>query len=166
MGVAGSGKTTVGKAVAGQLGLPFYEGDDFHPQANIAKMSAGIPLTDEDRAPWIDALVAAINERKQGDTVVACSALSRSVRQRIRDGLEGPTEFILLTARPDVIEERLRNRPQHYMKAGMLASQFAALQMPQQAHCVDIERPLDEVVAAVVKIVRGKASHPAPPGSV
>src|SRR5690606_22724309 len=113
MGVAGSGKTTVGKRVSQALGLPFYEGDDFHPAENVAKMSSGIPLDDNDRVPWIDALVSARNANQAKDAVVACSALSRFVRERIRSGLEEPAKFIWLTARPEVIEERLRNRGEH-----------------------------------------------------
>ncbi len=154
MGVSGSGKTTIGKRVSQELGVPFYEGDDFHPPENIAKMSSGIPLVDKDRVPWIDALVRALNEKESKDAVVACSALSRFIRERIRGGLKDPAKFIWLTARPEIIEERLRQRGQHYMKAGMLASQFAALQMPQTARQVDVERPVDEVVAEVLQVVR------------
>lgn len=154
MGVSGSGKTTIGKRVSQELGVPFYEGDDFHPPENIAKMSSGIPLDDKDRVPWIDALVSALNERESKDAVVACSALSRFIRERIRGGLKDSAKFIWLTARPEIIEERLRQRGQHYMKAGMLASQFAALQMPQTARQVSVERPVDEVVAEVLQVVR------------
>lgn len=154
MGVAGSGKTTIGKRVSHELGVPFFEGDDFHPAENVAKMSSGIPLTDADRVPWIDALVAALNTKQSSDAVVACSALSRFVRERIRSGLNEPAKFIWLTAKPEIIEERLRTRGQHYMKAGMLASQFAALQVPHTAHQVSVEQPVEEVVAQVVRIVR------------
>lgn len=156
MGVAGAGKTTVGKRVSTELGLSFYEGDDFHPKENVAKMSSGIPLTDEDRGPWIDALVAALNTRQGGDAIVACSALSKFVRERIRSGIKEPVEFIWLTGSPEVIEERLRKRGQHYMKAGMLASQFAALQMPSHAHQVSVEQPLDDVVKQVVEIIKAQ----------
>lgn len=156
MGVAGAGKTTVGRRVATDLGFTFYEGDDFHPPENVAKMSSGIPLTDADRAPWIDALVGALNARSAGDAIVACSALSTFVRERIRTGAREPVEFIWLTGAPALIEERLANRGAHYMKANMLASQFTALQPPSetQAHQVDIGQPLDAVVAEVIRIVR------------
>jgi len=154
MGVAGSGKTTVGKQVSQRLGLPFYEGDDFHPPQNVAKMSSGIPLTDEDRGPWIDALVAALNQRSGGDAIVACSALSRFVRQRLREGVKDAVEFILLSGDPEVIEQRLLNRGQHYMKAGMLASQLAALQMPQNAKKVSIEQPIERVVEEVIGLIQ------------
>jgi gluconokinase len=153
MGVAGSGKTTVGKQVSAELGLPFFEGDDFHPAENIAKMSSGIPLTDADRGPWIDALVAALNQRSGGNAIIACSALSEFVRERIRSGLKEPAEFIWLSGDPELIEKRLQGRPKHYMKAGMLASQFAALQMPSNAHRVDVGQPLEDVVAEVVGII-------------
>jgi gluconokinase len=153
MGVAGSGKTTVGKRVAETLGLPFFEGDDFHPPENVAKMSSGIPLTDADRVPWIDALVGALNAKQSADAVVACSALSRFVRQHIRNTLKEPATFIWLTGSPEVIEERLRNRGAHYMKAGMLASQFAALQPPSSAHQVSVEQPVAQVVEQVLAII-------------
>ena len=154
MGVAGSGKTTIGERVSQTLGIPFYEGDDFHPAENIAKMSSGIPLDDNDRVPWIDAIVSALNAERSTDAVVACSALSRFVRERIRGGLEEPAKFIWLTGRPEVIEERLRKRGQHYMKAGMLASQFAALQIPQTAQQVSVEQSIEDVVAQVIQIIR------------
>lgn len=156
MGVAGSGKTTVGKQVSSQLGLPFYEGDDFHPPQNIAKMSSGIPLTDADRGPWIDAMVTALNSRSGGDAIIACSALSTFVRDRLRAGLKEPVAFVWLSGDADLIEQRLQTRPQHYMKAGMLASQFAALQAPNDAHRIDIRQPLDRVVADVISIVKSE----------
>src|SRR5688572_4264485 len=96
MGVSGSGKSTVGRRVADELALTFIEGDDFHPQRNVQKLTSGTPLTDEDRAPWIDALVAAINARQPGDdAIVACSALSQFVRDRLRAGVTEPLQFIL-----------------------------------------------------------------------
>lgn len=158
MGVSGSGKTTIGKRVSQELGLPFFEGDDFHPAENVAKMSSGIPLTDADRVPWIDALVKALNDKQAKDAIVACSALSRFVRERIRSGLKEPAKFIWLSAKPEVIEERLRKRGQHYMKAGMLASQFAALQMPHTAQQVSVEQPVEDVVKEVLRIIKSEAT--------
>jgi gluconokinase len=129
MGVSGTGKSTVGARVAGELALTFIEGDDFHPQRNVQKMAAGIPLTDADRGPWIDALVVGINTRQpRRDAIVACSALSKFVRERLRAGVMEPLRFILLSADPAVIQDRLSRRPQHFMKAGMLNSQLAALE--------------------------------------
>jgi gluconokinase len=152
MGVSGAGKTTVGTEVSQRLALPFFEGDTFHPQANIDKMSSGIPLTDDDRVPWIDALTDGVNQRAnpQLDAIVACSALSHFVRQRICERMHDRVQFILLHADPALIEERLSHRPKHYMKAGMLNSQLTALQMPSSAYTVDVSQPLDEVVQEVV----------------
>lgn len=151
MGVSGSGKTSVGHRVAEQLDLPFLEGDDFHPARNIEKMSSGIPLTDEDRLPWIDALVTAINRQPQRDVVVACSALSQRVRDRLRERLRMPLRFLFLTAAPEVIQERLDRRPRHFMKRGMLGSQFAALEPPADAIEIDVAPPLEVVTAEVVR---------------
>jgi gluconokinase len=153
MGVAGSGKTTVGKQVSARLGLPFFEGDEFHPKENVDKMSSGIPLTDADRGPWIDLIVAALNKNDARHAIVACSALSEFVRNRLRAGLTEAPQFIWLSGDADLIEQRLQMRPKHYMKAGMLASQFAALQAPDSALRIDIRKPLEQVVADVIEII-------------
>jgi len=155
MGVAGSGKSTVGRRVAAQLALAFFEGDDFHPPSNVQKMAGGTPLTNEDRAPWIEALAKAINAREpRRDAVVACSALTNFVRDLLRERVAEATQFILLTADPSLIERRLTERPQHYMKAGMLESQLAALELPSDAIVIDVSRPLDAVCADVVAHIR------------
>jgi gluconokinase len=150
MGVSGSGKTTVGQCVAQELDLPFIEGDEFHPQENIDKMSAGIPLTEADREPWIDALAIGINNREaRPDVIVACSALSRHVRDRLRNALAEPLHFIFLAAPPEVIQQRLDARPRHFMKSGMLQTQFQALELPSDAVTVDATRPFVEVCRLV-----------------
>ena len=150
MGVSGAGKTTIGRRVADELGLVFLEGDEFHPAGNVAKMSSGVPLTDADREPWIDALARGVNQRdEEADVIIACSALSEVVRKRLRDAVAEPLHFIFLTAPPGVIQERLDARPRHFMKPGMLASQFAALQPPANAITVDVNRPLEETCRAV-----------------
>jgi gluconokinase len=155
MGVSGAGKTTVGKCVAADLGLTFIEGDEFHPQSNIAKMSSGVPLTDEDREPWIDAVAKAVNERRpERDAVIACSALSRFVRERLRDAVQEPLHYLLLTAERSVIAKRLQARARHYMKAGMLESQLAALEAPSDAITIDTDRPLPEVCAEAANHIR------------
>jgi carbohydrate kinase, thermoresistant glucokinase family len=155
MGVSGSGKSTVGSRVAQELGLTFIEADEFHPQRNVLKMAGGTPLTDEDRGPWIDALAAAINAREPGrDAIVACSALTAFVRSRLRAGVAEPLHFILLSADPAIIDRRLSERPQHFMKAGMLGSQLAALQWPTDATVIDVSRSLDAVCADVVKSIK------------
>jgi gluconokinase len=155
MGVSGSGKTSVGTRVAAELALTFIEGDDFHPRHNVQKMTAGIPLTDEDRVPWIDALASGINSRQsRHDAIVACSALSQFVRERLRAGVAEPLHFILLSADPAIIQQRLADRPRHFMKSGMLGSQLAALQWPADATVVDVSGSLDEVCAEVRDFIR------------
>ena len=160
MGVSGAGKSTIGKRVAAELALPFIEGDDYHPQQNVAKMSAGIPLTDADRWPWIDALVRAVNERREPDLVIGCSALSNAVRSRLRAGIARPVHFVFLTAPREVIEERLAKRPRHYMKPGMLGSQFEALEAPDDAVEIDVNRPLEDTTDEVTAYVREHLGQP------
>ena len=155
MGVSGSGKSTIGGRVAQELGLEFIDGDDYHPPANVEKMSAGIPLTDVDRGPWIDALATAINSRQpRRDAIVACSALTEFVRNRLRASVSEPLRFILLHADPAVIQRRLEERGQHFMKAGMLGSQLAALELPADAVVIDVSRPLHTVCADVADRIR------------
>ncbi len=130
MGVSGAGKSTIGKRVAAALSLTFLEGDDYHPPQNVAKMSAGIPLTDADRMPWIDALARGVNACGDADVIVACSALSNAVRARLRSGLSQSARFLFLTAPREVIEARLAKRPRHYMKAGMLGASSTRSRFP------------------------------------
>ena len=154
-GVSGSGKSTVGRRVADELALTFIDGDDFHPQTNIQKMAAGTPLTDEDRGPWIEALAKAINARKpSSDAIVACSALTKFVRDLLRDCVTEPLHFVLLTADPAIIQQRLAERPSHFMKPGMLGSQLATLQWPSDAIVIDVARSFDAVCGDVVACIR------------
>lgn len=126
MGVTGCGKSTFGQALAAALGAPYLEGDALHPASNIAKMTAGTPLTDEDRAPWLD-LIAARMTRTPG-TVVACSALKRSYRDRLRAG--GSVIFVHLQGGRDQIAARLAARQGHFMAPSLIDSQFATLEDP------------------------------------
>ena len=129
MGVSGSGKTTVAQAAAKQLGWVFAEGDDFHPPANVAKMHAGIPLTDEDRWPWLRALADWIGAREAAgqDCVLTCSALKRVYRDLLDDG-HPSVRFVHITASPETIRRRLELRRGHYMPASLLDSQLATLE--------------------------------------
>jgi gluconokinase len=129
MGVSGSGKTTVAAAVAKQLGWVFAEGDDFHPDANVAKMAAGHALTDEDRWPWLQRLADWIGEREaDGDNaVLTCSALKRAYRDLLAGG-HPSVRFVHVTASAETIRRRLEHRQGHYMPASLLASQLAALE--------------------------------------
>lgn len=152
MGVAGSGKSTIGQALADALGWPFYDGDDFMPEANVAKMANGTPLTDADRFPWLDILRSLIAEKiASGESLVlACSSLKKMYRERLRNGNPEIT-FVHLSGEYDLIKTRLEARPGHYMKAGMLQSQFEALESPQDAIVVDVSESVEEIVAEVLK---------------
>ncbi|MFF4156359.1 gluconokinase [Streptomyces sp. NPDC001678] len=133
MGVAGTGKTTVGPLVAEALGVPYAEGDDFHPAANIAKMSAGTPLDDDDRAPWLDAIGDWARDRAAegggagAGGVVSCSALKRAYRDRLRAAAPGLV-FLHLTGDRELIAGRMAARKGHFMTTRLLDSQFATLE--------------------------------------
>ncbi|MGP3984756.1 gluconokinase [Streptomyces sp. KR80] len=127
MGVSGSGKTTIGELLADRLGLPYAEADGFHPAENIAKMSAGRPLDDADRRPWLDAIAVWLTQRSGKGGVVSCSALKRSYRDRLAQAV--PEVFFLhLTGSYELIEHRLARRTGHFMPTGLLHSQFADLE--------------------------------------
>ncbi len=129
MGVSGTGKSTLGAELADRLGRPFLEGDAFHPAANVATMAAGIPLTDDDRRPWLDAIVAAMASHAAADesTVVACSALRRAYRDRLR-AAPGRVRFVLVDIPADELARRMSSRPGHFMPPGLRASQLATLE--------------------------------------
>ena len=156
MGVAGSGKTTIGPQLARALDLEFVEGDSLHPQANVKKMAAGIPLTDDDRRPWLIAIAHRLAEAKRAGTglVVSCSALKRSYRDLLRS--EGPADvqFVFLKSSPTLIAERIVARRGHFMPASLVDSQFAALEEPtadEHVWVYDATRSPDEIVADVVR---------------
>jgi gluconokinase len=142
MGVTGSGKSTVGELLARRLGVPYAEADDFHPAANIAKMSAGHPLDDNDREPWLGAIAGWAAERAGRGGVVSCSALKRRYRDRLRASV--PELFFLHLDGPrELIAERLDTRKGHFMPPALLSSQFEALEPlgPDEAGAVI---PIDE----------------------
>ncbi|MBO9707319.1 MAG: gluconokinase [Caulobacter sp.] len=132
MGVSGSGKSTLGALLAGKLDCPFLEGDDFHEARAVAKMSAGCPLDDDDRWPWLDRLGAAVGDAlaSRGLVVAACSALRRSYRERLRRAIGAPARFVLLDVSPDELVRRLSQRAGHYMPVSLLDSQLATLERP------------------------------------
>jgi gluconokinase len=129
-GVAGSGKSTIGKAVAHRLECEFLEGDDFHSEASVAKMRAGHPLNDDDRWPWLDRLGAAARAvaMRDGRVVVSCSALRRAYRDRLADGAGGRAIFVQLMTSPAEIQHRMATREGHFMPTGLMASQLATLE--------------------------------------
>ena len=150
MGVAGSGKTTVGRLLASELGWRFYEGDDFHPRTNIDKMQHGIPLTDDDRGPWLQALRDVIDACLTQDTsaVVACSALKQTYRDYLsRDRDE--VKLVYLRGSYDLLSQRLAQRQGHFMPRNLLASQFAILEEPQQGLSVDASEAPETLVAVI-----------------
>jgi gluconokinase len=149
MGVTGSGKTTVGIALAEALHWRFVDADDFHPPANVAKMHAGIPLDDADRAPWLAALREAIDDwLKQGtDVVLACSALKQSYRDQL---LFSPDErLVYLRGNRELISKRLTQRREHYMDPRLLPSQFAALEEPTNAIVVDVDGTVPDIATRI-----------------
>ena len=146
MGVAGSGKTTVGGLLARSTGFQFVDADTLHSPANVSKMSAGVPLTDDDRTPWLsavrDRIVDAAN--RQEDLVVACSALKDTYRTFLARGV--PVVWTYLKGTPDVFRDRLQRRVRHFMNPELLASQFDTLEEPADAIVVDASRPPEAIV--------------------
>ncbi|MDB4703578.1 gluconokinase [Akkermansiaceae bacterium] len=132
MGVSGSGKTTVGKLLAQKIGRRFLDGDDFHPPENVAKMSSGIPLTDEDRLGWLETLASIIHEA-DNITIIACSALKASYREILKEA-----EFIFLYGSPELLAERINQRSGHYMPPGLLQSQLETLEVPTNVLALNV----------------------------
>jgi len=155
MGVSGSGKTTIGAALAKRLGVPFRDADGFHPKANVEKMSAGIPLTDEDRGPWLDAIAAAIRETPANDgIVVSCSALRKIYRERIVRSAGRRVTFVHLDGTKDMIAPRMATRTGHFMPLSLLDSQLATLEPlgpDEPGFRVSIELPPERIVDAIVE---------------
>jgi gluconokinase len=133
IGVTGSGKSTVGRLLAAELGWKFCEGDDFHPAANLAKMTRGVPLDDEDRKPWLQAIRKAIRAaiEKRENAVIACSALKESYRSMLQ--VDGEVIFVYLKADSPLIQQRLKKRTGHFMNPVLIQSQFDTLEEPTQA---------------------------------
>jgi gluconokinase len=165
MGVSGCGKTTVGRLLAGELGCEFIDADDLHPEANVAKMANGVALTDDDRWPWLDAIVAAMHERaaRGSGAVIACSALKEAYRDRLRRGGSGVDEVRIVYLKGDAatIASRLASRSGHYMPASLLDSQFAALEEPWDAIVVDIRQTTEEQVRQIAAALQSTSDSAA-----
>lgn len=152
MGVAGSGKTTIGTLLGQRLGWPFFDGDDFHPPENRAKMAAGQPLDDDDRRPWLARINDHLRELERADTsaIVACSALKQQYREWLAAGLRD-LRFVYLRGSPALIAERIRARQGHFMPPALLESQFATLEEPGDAVVVDVDVGPGEIVRRIAE---------------
>ncbi|WP_297649429.1 gluconokinase [Hydrogenophaga sp.] len=154
MGVAGCGKSSLGQRCAGALGLPLLEGDDFHSASNVAKMRSGTPLSDDDRAAWLDALATQLQAHPRG-VVLTCSALKLRYREHLRAAAPG-LRFVFLDLTQEQARERVASRPAHLFPVSLVASQFAALEDPREEPGVlhlEATAPLDELAASVVRWV-------------
>lgn len=148
MGVSGVGKTTIGKRLAGRLGVPFIEGDDYHTPANVAKMASGVPLEDDDRWPWLDRLNALLKENPCA--VLACSALKAVYRARLLKGIDD-ARIVHLHGDKALIAARLEGRKHRYMPPSLLESQFAILEAPRRAIACDVSGEPDDCVEQIVR---------------
>jgi gluconokinase len=159
MGVSGAGKSTVGMLIAGRLGLGFRDADEFHPPANIAKMSAGQPLTDADRWPWLDAIGAHLAAHRATGAVVTCSALKRAYRDRLRAAAAG-LRFIHLHGDQSLIAARQAARQGHFMQPSLVASQFATLETPAaeaDVIALDVGAPPEALAARALAALEAAA---------
>jgi gluconokinase len=152
MGVAGCGKSTVGQALARELGWPYFDADDYHPAANVEKMRSGIPLTDADRWPWLDRLNALLREQQaQGrSTILGCSALKQVYRDRLAQGVVD-LRWVHLRGTFELIQSRLQARKGHYMPATLLQSQFATLEAPADALTLDVDTTPGELSGKIIE---------------
>jgi gluconokinase len=154
MGVSGAGKTTIGKLLAESLGWSFYDGDDFHPEANIEKMRSGVPLTDADREGWLTALQGLERslERERRDAVISCSALKQVYRDRLQNSQT--VCFVYLKGSYDLILGRLKQRRDHFMTSELLQSQFETMEEPRGVLTVDICQPPQAVVREIMRALK------------
>jgi len=158
MGVCGTGKSEIGRFLANTIGGEFFEGDDFHPPSNVEKMSLGKPLNDDDRKPWINLITTNVNVSRSHLCVIACSALTKDIRAQLRFGLERPVEFIYLDGSYEVLEQRLNDREDHFMKSDMLRSQLDTLERPVRAMPINVDVSLNEVRVKALEIAFSLAS--------
>jgi carbohydrate kinase (thermoresistant glucokinase family) len=157
MGVSGVGKTTIGQMLATATGLPFFDGDDFHPQANIDKMAVGVPLTDADRQGWLLQLHQLLQAQLQlQGCVIACSALKQQYRDVLSSGLGDAMVFVYLQGSYEEVWQRLQQRTGHFMQASLLQSQFDALEPPTDAITVAITNTPEAIVKAILLQVATK----------
>lgn len=153
MGVSGCGKTTVGQLLAERMNLYYYDADDFHPEANVQKMESGIPLNDEDRRPWLEALNQAIRTwNKKGGAVLGCSALKHSYRELLRKSLDkNELKFVFLKGSETLIAQRIKNRNHRYMPPELLDSQFEDLEEPKHAITISVKPEPTDIVEQILQ---------------
>jgi gluconokinase len=157
MGVAGSGKSTVGAALARRLGLPFLDADDWHDPEDVARMAEGTPLTEADRRPWLGRLNQVLRRHSESGAVLACSALSEWSRARLTEGLDD-VRFVLLHGEPELLRARLRRRRGHPVGVSLLPSQLRALEPPERALAVDVAAPPEVIVDRIVAWLESDAN--------
>lgn len=152
MGVAGSGKSTIGIKLSEATAIPFFDADDFHPPANKEKMKAGKSLNDDDRKGWLSTIneLAKENSQKSG-AIIACSALKEKYRNQLSEGIKSTVHWIILQGSFSLIQQRMKARKDHFMPAGLLQSQFDTLETPAYAVVMDIKNDPDEIVADIIK---------------
>lgn len=151
MGVSGSGKTTIGQRLSAETGYPFYDADDFHSMENIARMNAGIPLTDNDRLPWLKNIHDFVAKKiTTHDIIFVCSALKQQYRDFLSDGIENRCRWVFLSGDYHTIEERLKGRTDHYMPLSLLQSQFDALEIPANSIMIDIKLSPEDIVDSII----------------
>ncbi|WP_318308778.1 gluconokinase [Flagellimonas crocea] len=151
MGVSGSGKSRIGKLLSEKLSRPFFDGDDFHPEANVKKMSSGQPLNDQDRKEWLITLNKLAIEHRENGAIIACSALKKNYRSLLRAGMGSCMGFVYLKGSFELIQSRLDKRKEHFMPVHLLKSQFDTLEPPSKAIIVSIEETPNNIVQEIIK---------------
>jgi len=150
MGPAGCGKSTIGAALSSKTGWPLIEGDDYHPDANVKKMTQNVALNDDDRVAWLDALMTAISSYENDRLILACSALTPYVQSRLREDSGRAVKFILLDVPKAMLAERLNNRSGHFMSASLLDSQLNDLTLPANAIQLTGNAPINQVIKSAL----------------